>query len=153
MNAILLAIALIIVLFSADLHWATSCIVSYGCAIDELAKNWSSVCLTALTMKKVCKNISHALPAALTWSLIVGCTGAFFYILVIGYFGYVLFVFKVTCISDASNCLAIEYARLLLMWAWCCAFLVPALKLVYGNYNGSWNSSDRYSFNNMSLGW
>uniref|UniRef100_A0A915D502 alkylglycerone-phosphate synthase n=1 Tax=Ditylenchus dipsaci TaxID=166011 RepID=A0A915D502_9BILA len=33
-------------------------------------------------MKKLCKNISHALPAGMTWSLIVGCTGAFFYILV-----------------------------------------------------------------------
>jgi hypothetical protein len=33
-------------------------------------------------MKRLCRNISHALPAALTWSLIVGCTSAFFYLLV-----------------------------------------------------------------------
>lgn len=30
-------------------------------------------------MKKLCKNISHVLPTGLTWSLIIGCTIAFFY--------------------------------------------------------------------------
>lgn len=33
-------------------------------------------------MKRICRSLSHALPAALTWSLIVGCSTAFFYMLV-----------------------------------------------------------------------
>lgn len=33
-------------------------------------------------MKKLCKGINHILPTGLTWSLILGCSGAFFYILV-----------------------------------------------------------------------
>uniref|UniRef100_A0A183C7J3 Palmitoyltransferase n=1 Tax=Globodera pallida TaxID=36090 RepID=A0A183C7J3_GLOPA len=32
-------------------------------------------------MKKLCRRLSHALPAVLTWSLIGGCSAAFFYIL------------------------------------------------------------------------
>lgn len=33
-------------------------------------------------MKNFCKKIAHAIPAAVTWFLIVGCTSAFFYLLV-----------------------------------------------------------------------
>lgn len=52
-------------------------------------------------MKKLCKDISNALPAALTWALIVGCSLAFFYILVpaivtlLGFLGYILSILDV----------------------------------------------------------
>ncbi|KAF7639526.1 AAA_23 domain-containing protein [Meloidogyne graminicola] len=61
-------------------------------------------------MKHCCSSLSHALPAILTWSLIVGCSAAFFYILVpaliikLGTYGYlfctidvILFAF---CVSN-----------------------------------------------------
>ena len=41
---------------------------------------WTKLIQTILPMK-LCKNISHALPAILTWSLISGCSTAFFYFL------------------------------------------------------------------------
>lgn len=50
-------------------------------------------------MKKLCKDIGNALPATLTWSLIVGCSLAFYYNLVpaiinkLGYIGYILSIF------------------------------------------------------------
>nr|CAD2170536.1 unnamed protein product [Meloidogyne enterolobii] len=61
-------------------------------------------------MKNFCRSLSHALPAILTWSLIVGCSAAFFYILVpaliikLGTFGYLFcaidFVLFAFCISN-----------------------------------------------------
>lgn len=61
-------------------------------------------------MKNFCRSLSHALPAILTWSLIVGCSAAFFYILVpaliikLGTFGYLFctidFILFAFCISN-----------------------------------------------------
>ncbi|KAL3122003.1 hypothetical protein niasHT_004125 [Heterodera trifolii] len=61
-------------------------------------------------MKKLCRSLSHALPAVLTWSLIGGCSAAFFYVLVpalvvqLGLVGYVLccldVVLFVLCLSN-----------------------------------------------------
>ena len=76
-------------------EFATHIHPSFNCPIDFISKSLPRLQLLK-RMRNFCKKLSHAIPASITWSLILGCTGAFFYLLVpafieiYGYTGWIL---------------------------------------------------------------